>query len=54
MPVVDDGELTFYDAATGEAHDSLDVADFASLSSTTRFLLVTEDRTSRLWTVTGG
>ena len=54
VPVVDDGELTFYDAATGEAHDSLDVADFASLSSTTRFLLVTEDRTSRLWTVTGG
>lgn len=54
VPVVDDGELTFYDAATGEAHDSLDVADFASLSSTTRFLLVTEDQTSRLWTVTGG
>lgn len=54
VPVVDDGELTFYDAATGEAHDSFDVADVASLSSTTRFLLVTEDRTSRLWTVTGG
>lgn len=54
VPVVDDGALTFYDAVTGEAHDSVDVADFASLSSTTRFLLVTEDRTSRLWTVTGG
>lgn len=54
VPVVDDGELTFYDAATGEVRDSVGVADVASLSSTTRFLLVTEDQTSRLWTITGG